>query len=208
MPLIEKIEIENNTQIFVWKVTETIEELKKNISLSEYDKNKYESIKLETHKKNFLITRLILKDLGYLPGDLLYNTDGKPFLKNKNNISISHSFDMLTLMISPYQQVGVDIEKVRDKITRIAEKFTQWDYQNTSLSDNSILQKLTMIWTAKEATFKLHGKSGVTANDIFVKDFFPSDTKTNVKISHNGANAFYKVNFKQYNTFVLAYAYL
>ncbi|MDO5607373.1 MAG: 4'-phosphopantetheinyl transferase superfamily protein [Capnocytophaga sp.] len=208
MPLIDNIRIDNNTQLLIWKVTEALEELIAGVSLNEEQKEKYDSIKLESNKKNFLVTRQILKGLNYQTDDLSYDESGKPVLKNGKSISISHSFDMVAVIISSSAKVGVDIEKKRDKILRVSEKFTQWDYRNTSLSNHSIMQKLTMIWSAKEAAYKAYGKPEITANHIFVKDFFPNDTNTNVKVSHNNKHTFYKINFMQFKEFVLAYCML
>lgn len=202
MPLFETICVDEKTQLYVWKVIESVDELSENVALEGEHKLRYETIKNETGKKNFLATREILHSIGYTPDDLFYDEKGRPYLKNGKNISISHSFDMVAVIIGD-KKVGIDIEKKRDKIINVAKKFTQWDYRTTSYSFQTVLQKLTMIWSAKEAGFKAHGNSRVMVNDVLVKDFFPNDTNTKVKIE----NDIYDVSFVNIQEYVLAYCH-
>lgn len=201
MPLFETINVDEKTRLYVWKVTESLSDLAKRANLTGIHQTKYDSIKFETGKKNFLAVREILSSLGYTSDDLFYDEKGKPYLKDGKKISISHSFDMVALIIGE-RQVGVDIEKKREKIINVANKFTQWNYRNASFSSHNVLQKLTMIWSAKEAGYKMYGKPGITANHILVKDFFPNDTETKIKIN----DSIYDVSFLNIQEeFVLAY---
>ncbi len=201
MSLFETINVDEKTHLYVWKVTESLDDLVAKVRLEGVHQIKYDALKTETDKKNFLAARCILQSLGYSSEDLFYDEEGKPFLKNGKHVSISHSFDMVVVIISEYP-VGVDIEKKRQKILNVAEKFTQWDYRNTSFSAHNVLQKLTMIWSAKEAGFKAHGNPEITVSNIMVKDFFPNDTKTKIKIEES----VYDVSFMNlYDDFVLAY---
>ncbi|WP_172916644.1 4'-phosphopantetheinyl transferase family protein [Capnocytophaga canis] len=200
MPLFETINVNEKTQLYIWKVSETLEDLTQGVVLSGEHQSKFDSLKVESAKKNFIAVRRILKDLGYSSDDLFYNHEGKPYLRDGKTISISHSFDMVCLIVGE-KPVGVDIEKKRRKIIDISEKFTQWDYRSTSFSQKNVLQKLTMIWSAKEAGYKAHGKSGITAEHILVKDFFPNDSETKIKIE----KTFYDVSFINVEDYVLAY---
>lgn len=201
MPLLDTIHINEKTQLYIWKVTETIDELLKNVFMNNSHKERYDTISNETQKKNFLATRATLKNIGYDPDELFYDEAGKPFLKGGKHISISHSFDMVAVIIGE-KKVGVDIEKKREKIISIARKFTQWDYRTTSYSLPHVLQKLTMIWTAKESGFKIHGNPNLTINDVMVKDFFPNDTSTQIKVE----NSVYTTRFMHIEDFVLTYS--
>lgn len=201
MSLFETINVDEKTRLYVWKVTETLDDLVAKVRLEGIHQTRYDALKTEADKKNFLATRCILQSLGYSSEDLFYDEEGKPFLKSGKHVSISHSFDMVVVIISEHP-VGVDIEKKREKIMNVAEKFTQWDYRNTSFSAQNVLQKLTMIWSAKEAGFKAHGNPEITINNIMVKDFFPNDTKTKIKIEES----VYDVSFVNlHDDFVLAY---
>lgn len=200
MPLESTIKVDKKTTLYIWEVREELAVLEEETPLTPEQKECYNAISNERAKKNFLATRLLLTQLGHAPNSLHYNAYGKPFLKGKDFISISHSFDKVVVMISN-KPVGVDIEKKREKILRIAHKFTQWNYRSANYSIHNIIQKLTMTWCAKEVGFKIHNKPTLTLNDVRVKDFFPNDKETDIKIG----NTMYKVFFVLIEDFVLGY---
>ena len=183
MPLESTIKVDKKTTLYIWEVREELAVLEEETPLTPEQKESYNAISNERAKKNFLATRLLLTQLGHAPNSLHYNAYGKPFLKGKDFISISHSFDKVVVMISN-KPVGVDIEKKREKI-----------------SIHNIIQKLTMTWCAKEVGFKIHNKPTLTLNDVRVKDFFPNDKETDIKIG----NTMYKVFFVLIEDFVLGY---
>lgn len=203
MPLVRTFEIDPHTVLYVWTVEEALAKLQQGVSLSPEQQNLFEAIHNEAAKKNFLATRLLLKELGYDATALYYDSYGKPLLKSGNQISISHSFNKVSVIISTKHKVGVDIEKKREKIVRIASKFTQWNYSKAAFSEDTIVQKLTMIWCAKEVGFKIHNTPSLTLNDVKVRDFFPTDKCTEIKIN----DTFYTVYFKILEEFVLGYCY-
>ena len=200
MPLESTIKVDKKTTLYIWEVREELAVLEEETPLTPEQKESYNAISNERAKKNFLATRLLLTQLGHAPNSLHYNAYGKPFLKGKDFISISHSFDKVAVIISN-RGVGVDIEKKRDKIVRIAPKYTQWDYRTAAFSFENIVQKLTMIWCAKEVGFKVHGNPALTLNDIKVRDFFPTDTRTEIKVE----KTVYEVFFHFISDFVLSY---
>lgn len=77
--------------------------------------------------------------------------DAKPF-----HISISHSHEYAVIIVSEYDTVGVDIEKVDNRVIRVAHKFIRED---EAIADES-MQTLayTIIWSAKEALYKYYSK--------------------------------------------------
>ena len=200
MALIKTIDIDQKSRLYLWDVQEPLATLQEDVSLRPQQNEMFQAIHNEKGKKNFLATRFLLKNLGYPPNALFYDPNGKPFLSDGKQISISHSFDKVAVIISN-RGVGVDIEKKRDKIVRIAPKYTQWDYRTAAFSFENIVQKLTMIWCAKEVGFKVHGNPALTLNDIKVRDFFPTDTRTEIKVE----KTVYEVFFHFISDFVLSY---
>jgi len=90
----------------------------------------------------------------------------KPFLENeKYHFSISHCGDYAAAIVSSSNRVGVDIELITPKISRISHKFlsdTEFELASRykhSLShlhfDHRSIQ--TMLWSAKEAMYKWYG---------------------------------------------------
>jgi phosphopantetheinyl transferase (holo-ACP synthase) len=102
--------------------------------------------------------------------NLQYTAEKKPYLENSNcHISISHSHDMLAILVSDTHSTGVDVELIREKVINIREKFLNAQELNFAGDD---VEKLTTLWAAKEAIFKAHGKKGVEfATNILIDPF-------------------------------------
>jgi phosphopantetheinyl transferase (holo-ACP synthase) len=93
------------------------------------------------------------------PVDLQYTPEKKPHLKNCDcHISISHSHNMLAILVSRTHSTGVDVELIREKVINIKHKFL--NEQELKFAGSNV-EKLTTLWAAKEAIFKAYGKKGV-----------------------------------------------
>lgn len=171
MPLYQNNFIENASQILVWKITESYEQLFESVQLKEKSLVRLQSMKSELHQRAFLSVRMLLKIAGYSDFDLHYDSSGKPYLKPNNfhtepvEVSISHSHEFSTIIISP-QKVGIDIEMQREKIIKIASKFchSEFDFlpKNFETEKEEYIKNLTLIWGTKEAIFKIVNVAGVS----------------------------------------------
>jgi len=103
--------------------------------------------------------------------EILYKESGKPYLTSDIKISISHSHDWLTVLFSFNDtDIGVDIEKVRDKILNIKNKFLS-KTELLHLKD-ATPEKYTIYWGAKEAIYKALEIAGLNFSEqIFIEDF-------------------------------------
>jgi len=146
MPLYRSIKVDDTTQVLVWKVTESFTELFRETPLRDVCLHRLEHMKSEQHQRCFLSVRKLLEHAGYTDFDLAYNENGKPMLKDHNHISITHSFDFSAIIISD-RNTGIDLEQQRDKIIRIAHKFTDFDNAFFDKSDiQKTIRQLTAIW--------------------------------------------------------------
>ena len=140
---------EDNCQIAIWDITESLEELTKlgnGIDISKF--------KSEKRKKEFLACKLLLNEIS--PNiTITYNEFGVPELDNGQHISISHSKNLVAIIISK-TKVGLDIEQISEKPLRLSSKFISKDH-HTPLSE----EKATLIWCCKEAIFKWHQKGNI-----------------------------------------------
>ena len=115
MGLIKKY-TENNCQIAVWKITESLDELEK---IDAYiDCSKFKS---EKRKKEFLACRWLLNAINPKI-TITYNKFGAPELDNGEHISISHSRNLVAIIISK-TKVGLDIEQIRNNPLKLSLKF-------------------------------------------------------------------------------------
>lgn len=206
MPLYKTITVNPNTKVLIWKIEESFDTLYDGVYLTEKSEARISKMLSDIHKRGYLSVRHLLKTEGYTDDDLIYNGDGKPDLKDGKHISISHSHEYAGIIISN-SEVGIDIEKQRDKILKIANKFTPLKEYRTLANDEAVIQKLTIVWCAKEALYKLYANRGVSfLHHIDVKDFQFEDLQTTAEIIFNGKILTYQVHFFEFEGFTCAYA--
>ena len=209
MPLFKSIYIDPSSQIMVWDITESFEELFGQIQLNKKSLERLNGMKSQLHQRAFLSVRKLLQEMGYNDFDLFYDETGKPHLKDGKHISISHSHEFSTIIISN-ESVGIDIEKQREKSVKIAPKFigdAEHNYLNQS-DFNSYIEGITILWGAKEAVFKICNEKGISfKNNIFVHPFELHDTKTTATLTMEHVSGTFQIFFESFEGFNLVYAF-
>jgi phosphopantetheine--protein transferase-like protein len=150
------------------------------------------------------VVRTILKDDTL---EILYRESGKPYLSNNIQISISHSYDWLVVLFSfNGVAVGVDIEKVRDKVLNIKEKFlSEKELQDLK---NASVEKYITYWAVKEAIYKAIGKIGLIFEEhIYIEDFIysPQGGKINAQVIGSELKKTYTLHYQSLNEYILVY---
>lgn len=84
MPLYKTIQHNSNTQILIWNITESFEQLNQEVQLNEKNQLRLNGMKSEMHQRAFLSIRKLLALAGYSDFDLYYDEFGKPHLHSKN----------------------------------------------------------------------------------------------------------------------------
>jgi len=205
VPLYQIIKHDTATKILIWEITETLEELQNKIVLTNENVTRVSEMKSTVHKCAFLSVRKLLAIENYTDFDLLYDEFGKPHLIDKNHISISHSHQFATIIISK-KPVGIDIEMQRNKIIDIANKFTN-DTENLFVNLLDI-KSLTTIWGAKEAVFKIVNQKGISfKNHLFIDKFSFNNGQTNLLLKTEKETHNFLIFFKEIENFVLVYAF-
>ena len=148
----------------------------------------------------------MLKEVGLVDADLVYDEFGKPHLKNGKFISITHSFTFSGIIVSDVP-VGIDIEKQRDKILKIAHKFTPFQEYKTIANHDALISKLTIVWGAKESLYKIYGKKKLRfLEHIYIEDFKFENEKTTGEIRFENETQSYHVHFLEFDGFTCVYA--
>ena len=179
MALYKTLTISSETKVFIWKIEESIDELKAGITLTTNSEARLNSMKSELHQKGFLSIRHLLKEINLNDADLEYDEFGKPHLK-EGYISITHSFNFTAIIYSTNKVVGIDIEKQRDKILKIAQ----------------------------ESLYKIYGKKKLLfLHHIYIEDFKFDDSKTTGEIRFNGEQNSYDIEFLEFEGFTCVYAF-
>ena len=206
MAFLKKINFTANTDIYIWRITEDYDYLFSQVILKPNSLERVSNMKSDSHRKGFLAVRMLLQHCGYTDHDLLYDTTGKPILKDGKKISITHSFDYSVIAISDVE-IGIDIELRRDKVLRIGDKFAKESFLH-DLSDITKIRALTVLWGAKEAIFKIINEPGISFLDhIMVDSFLMSDYKTLAILNFKQQQTLFDIYFKEIENYTLVYAH-
>ncbi len=205
MPLVKTIQPNTFTKILVWKIEESFEDLYQSVVLNDNSLTRLNSMKSELHKRGFLSVRYLLKEAGYTDFDLYYNEHGKPLLKDHTHISITHSYHYSAIILSQVN-VGIDIEKNREKIINIYDKFV--NTEKDSLSDEDLVKQLTVIWGAKESMYKIYPHGGLSfKNHIAIDPFLFHHKQSTGRVVCEDWNKEYQIFFEfLQDGFTLVYA--
>ncbi|MBG6235187.1 phosphopantetheinyl transferase [Pedobacter sp. CAN_A7] len=174
MPIVFNKNIDDHTILAVWKIQESEAELTAGLQLKQHELDFISSLNNGKRLLHWLSTRLLLRTMlntnEYI--DCRMDDHGKPYLVNIDyEISLSHSYDYAAVMISKDKKVGVDIEKMKDKIQLIKQKFLSTEELQQVQLDESV-EGLYVCWCVKEAIYKWNGRRGLELKkDMYVKAF-------------------------------------
>jgi len=195
----------NDYSIGIWRVEEDEVTLKKIVGGTYFpglDKITHPRRRLE-----WLSARSIIREFGH-NGLVLYHPTRRPFLEHSHShLSISHSYPLVAVVISHNNLVGVDIESYDRSFSKVAYKYLSpreklWVDEN----DN---KRLALIWSAKEALYKLPGMEGLGGVDMDIKPFECQDNggELDASIRIGGVVQRFKVNYYYLGNFNVAWVY-
>jgi phosphopantetheinyl transferase len=209
MPIFYSKQISTDSQIIIWEITESLNEL---LQISGIKKDGLESIEKKTIKRQleWMAIRLILKKLLRTEEkiELVYDEYGKPHLNGiKKHISISHTKQFVAIIVHENKHVGIDIELVTLRIEKIKHKFlskkeSEWTKENHSL------EKLFIIWGAKESVYKIYSEGGIDFKKMLeVKKFaFAKKGETILTLKKNNVTCAYPVWWENLGEIMLVYS--
>jgi len=206
MPLYKTLHPNSQTTVKIWKISESYTNLVQSVSLNAESLARVSNMKSEIHQCGFLSVRSLLAEFGYTDSDLYYDINGKPHLKNGKYISITHSFNFSAIIVSDVP-IGIDIEKQRDKISIIAHKFIDYEFQYLNENTNGYVKDLTVIWCIKESLYKLFETPGLSFKQhTLVVPFNLEDGSTIAWIDYENFKHRYHIHFLEFEGFMCAYA--
>ena len=162
MPIKEIIKTDTGATIGIWQLTETVTQLEKQLPTLAQSK-KYSTLNHQLRKLEWLGARALMKEL-QLGWELQYTENGKPFYSNGPKISLTHSKDYIAIITHHFSEVGIDVQEIVEKVTRIKHKFCNAQ----ELEWAKTTEDFTLIWSAKEAVFKIKEKNVLFKEDILV----------------------------------------
>ena len=203
MPLETWNNLDRNIQIVWTKMTDDEQMLLDNVVLSEQDRLLLQNFKHKNRRLQWLWSRFLLKNMLGSDYRLAYFNNEKPVLTEpKGFLSISHSFDYVAVAFSPKVPIGIDIEKIGEKILRIEDKILL-DSERKLLPhiDNITLH---IVWGAKEAVYKQYYEQGISFfEDIALQSIDFEQKRGKIKVSNPHFSSLADFYFKIIDGYVL-----
>lgn len=158
-------------------------------------------IKNQQYRRQWLGTRMLLKNIEPGAGAVSYAATGKPFLAGSHlDLSISHTSNFCAISLNK-ENTGLDIEILGSKVERICDRFlseTEKEFATDSVRKH-------IIWGAKETIFKAWSHGNVEfKKDIQISPFEASDEGM---IQATFKERDYRLRFKKLNHLMLVYLF-
>lgn len=164
MGVIVKKEI-NDCLLGIWEIKEDFDSLFSRLNLDEDEIETLYGFANESRRVEWLSVRALINDMTGKDSRIIYNAFRKPFLKtNTYHISISHSRDLTSILMSKTKKVGIDLELMSHKITNISSKFINNQELITSVPEMKRYH-LYIHWCAKEAMYKICDKQDINLKE-------------------------------------------
>ena len=175
MPLLNDLVPNQSLLCKLWRIDDSEDIMDPNNELNSDDYQIFLSRKVNHMKSQFLASR---KLIALVDPDLRMSyKDDMPFLSDNRNISISHSGEMVAILISKDNGIGVDIERITEKVNLVKSKFLNQKEINY-LSNDEETRNLTRAWTAKEAIYKAVRKPGIIFSENILLEEFDNEAKS------------------------------
>lgn len=201
-------ELDNNVRFAIWRIEESAEDLICRLQLDSREQAVLSRLNKGKRTLHWLATRVLLRTMlntsGYI--DCPSDENGKPYLANfPQRISLTHSFDYAAVMMSDNGEVGIDLELVKPKIVRIADKFMKPDELAAIGKDR--IEKLYACWCAKEAVYKLQGNKGVSFKDNMTVNPFDYQDQGVLFLDLDSPHRKeqFKVHYEKFQEYLLGY---
>jgi phosphopantetheinyl transferase len=196
--------------IGVWQLDEPESFFKEHLQEICKDEEQMAFISHARRRTEWLAGRYLIRELAFRIGydfDGIYTDEhGKPHLfESTGHISISHANPYVVGMLNTEEPCGVDIEQIRPKLRKLAPKFLS--ASELSMASDQ-LNNFGILWGAKEALYKLHGRKQLIFKDnLEITDINfthnQGDFKGLIK-EHNNIQEV-KMHYRQNNSHILVF---
>ena len=185
-----------NTQIYVWKMNSSYEDQIKNSLLNTDELISAKELKNEKRKKEFLSSRIALKNIFNKELELKHYNCGKPFIKEAKHLSISHSSNYLALAFGE-ENIGIDIEKPQNRMVKLMPKILS-EIEFMEFKKEPSIDLACKLWGAKEAILKYVGNRNLNYKEDIKVENIELGVATYLKMS-------FKVEFEKIENMILTY---
>ncbi|MFI5221198.1 MAG: 4'-phosphopantetheinyl transferase family protein [Bacteroidia bacterium] len=204
MPVLFTQQIYADTVLGVWNITEQKPDLLKLIG------DNWNEHSQRVDHLHWLASRAMVKDI--FPKheiEIVKDNFNKPHLKVDGrdfHISITHSGSFAAVFISETKNVGIDMEKIDQRIVKIKHKFMR-DDKFDFIRPGEEAEIFTVIWAAKETMYKYYGKRELDfRKNLRIEPFVLSgDFELNGTIQKNNYFENLKIHVRKIEGYVLTF---
>ena len=165
MPFLKEFNYPGGTNIYVWSLTETVEDLRHLCIRRGISVEKERPVRSIQRRCERLAELLLLHIIYGKPVELAHTPDGAPVVVDESayHISISHTCGTVCIATNSNQPIGVDVERKGTRVLKVRDHFLS-EIERRWLSDSDANAN-TIAWTAKEALYKIAGIRGIDLSD-------------------------------------------
>ena len=114
-----------------------------------------------SRRREWVASRLLLKQMGIGPGQVAHLPSGKPVLEDSDfHLSISHTQGYVAAMWS-HRPCGIDVERFSPRVLRVRERFVDDALLRPDIEGDELIWTLLLCWSAKETIYKCMDEQGV-----------------------------------------------
>jgi phosphopantetheinyl transferase len=128
--------------------------------------NYLNGIRNEKRKAEWLGIRQLLNRMTGQYHEIKYSTHGNPYIVNNLHISITHSKQIIGIILSTKEETGIDAEILKPTIVNTAHKFI-YENEIDSYEEHDKIKKIYLNWCAKETLYKIKKTGGFDFKEHF-----------------------------------------
>jgi len=203
------IQTPNHSHILLWKIEEDANYYLQHLKLTPYDLAEIDKFLVEKRKLQWYASRYTLKQI-LNTNEIVHlhkNELGKPFILDSHlELSLSHTNAITAAITNPSLKVGIDVEHIKEKVKRVANKFTTEIETEKMTVENEIAYLIT-IWSAKESLYKLYGNKRLDFRDHILLQSFELSERGEIEglIEKDSFKKALKVQYQILGDHVLTY---
>lgn len=209
MGVILKNELEEGCWLGIWEITENFKELRAKLSLETEEVKSLDAFKNESRKLEWLSVRTLVNELTGANTRIIYTEARKPYLlDNSSNISISHSRDFTSILMSKFRRVGIDMEFMSHRVSKLAHKFINEKEWITAVPEMRNYH-LYIHWCAKEALYKICDKKNINfKKNLTIQPFEPGeDGQIQGRVDNISGIDDYDLYYRRMGEYVIVWTY-
>jgi 4'-phosphopantetheinyl transferase len=207
MGIVLKNDLEQGCRLGLWKIREGLEELRSRLSLETEEVKTLEGFRNPSRKLEWLSVRNLINEMTGSNSRIIYTEDRKPYLlDNSSHISISHSREYTAILMSKFKRVGIDMEYMSHKISKIADRFIN-ENEITTSSPELLRYHLYIHWCAKEALYKICDKKYINFKKNLTIDPFTPEERGVIKGTVDNINGVdrYDLYYQRMDKYILVW---